>query len=122
MIFNTPSYVPHSGFAPPDNISVQEFLLRDDPRYGRHPMETAKPPFTCGITGRSFSVHEVARRVEYLARSLSARLACPVNSGNELDKVISIFSLNAVLNTPPIASIIIAGNPPWRAELTWALG
>jgi hypothetical protein len=96
MVFNAPSYVPRFPFTPPYTIPVHEFLLQDDDRYGRHTMAAAKPPFTCGITGRSYTALEVADRVDFLARALGARLACPVNEGSELQKVISIYSFNTV--------------------------
>lgn len=96
MVFNAPSYVPRFSFTPPHSIPVHEFLLKDDRRYGRHPIAASKPPFTCGITGRSYTAVEVADRVDFLARALGTRLACPVNEGSELNKVISIFSFNTV--------------------------
>ena len=96
MVFHSPSYVPHLPFTPPRGIPVHEFLLRDDFRYGRHAISSSKPPFTCGITGRSYSAVEVANRVDSLARSLGVRLGCGVNEGRELSKVICVYAFNTV--------------------------
>jgi hypothetical protein len=65
-------------------------------------MAASKPPFTCGITGRTYTAIEVADRVELLARALGTRLACPVNEGSELSKVISVFSFNTVTESTPL--------------------
>ncbi|KAH7025270.1 uncharacterized protein B0I36DRAFT_250793 [Microdochium trichocladiopsis] len=94
MAFVTPAYVPSMPFEVPDDVPVQSFLLKDDSRYGRRPLAQSKPPFTCGVSGLSYSVAEVSERVESLARALSHKLSLQVDTGNELDKVISIFSVN----------------------------
>jgi hypothetical protein len=63
-------------------------------------MKDSKPPFTCGVTGRSYPVHEVAERVDLLARSLRERISCAVNEGSELDKVVCVYSVNTVITLP----------------------
>ncbi len=67
-----------------------------DERYGRHPIDRSKPPFTCGLTGAEYSVPEVRTRMDSLARSLSKELNFLPNTGTEWDKVVGIFSVNTV--------------------------
>ena len=97
MYFTSPSYVPPLPFPPPDSLPIHELLFSDDDLYGRFPIAASKPPFTCGITGRSYSAVEVAARIEALGQALAARLGWTVNEGQEFDKVISVFSLNSVM-------------------------
>ncbi|KAL2864990.1 uncharacterized protein BJX67DRAFT_373465 [Aspergillus lucknowensis] len=95
MPFTSPAYAPPLPFGPPDTVSVPEFLFGDE-KYARCPRAKSKPPFTCGITGKSYSTAEVAERIEFLARALAAELGWPVNEGCELDKVVGIFSFNSI--------------------------
>jgi hypothetical protein len=81
---------------PPDTLSVPDFLFFEGQAYGRHPTDNSKPPFICGITGKSYSVSQVVSRYEALARSLSVELGWEVNAGLEFDKAAAIFSLNSV--------------------------
>jgi len=78
----------------PDSISLERFMF--DENYGRHPMGYARPPFTCGITGRSFDAFEMKQRVEHLARALSKELNIRPDEGTEWDKVVGCFSLNTI--------------------------
>ncbi|KAF2177280.1 hypothetical protein K469DRAFT_535334, partial [Zopfia rhizophila CBS 207.26] len=82
----------------------------DGDRYGRHPKAVSKPPFTCGITGKAYSVSKVAERFECLARALSTELDWQVSEGDEMDKVIGIFSLNTMI---AIDSLTVS----WAAHL-----
>ncbi|KFA77662.1 hypothetical protein S40288_02716 [Stachybotrys chartarum IBT 40288] len=94
MHFAAPSYVERPE-PPPSDIPIHEFLFSDG-KYGRHPISSSLPPFTCGITGKAYSAEEVVQRVAHLAQALAAELRVGVNEGTEFDKVIGIFSLNAV--------------------------
>ena len=67
-----------------------------DKKYGRYPIEKALAPYTCGLTGTEYSAIEVRDRVDMLARGLSEELGFRPNEGTEWDKVIGIFSVNAV--------------------------
>ena len=78
----------------PDNIPLSEFMLTD--LYGRNPLGYSRDPFTCGITGKSFSALEVVDRVDYLSRALARELNWKPNTGTEWDKTLAIFSLNTV--------------------------
>ena len=98
MVFTPPDWVPKLPFDPPDSIPVCDFLL--DERYGRTPLADSRNPFTCGLTGKTYSMAEVKQRVDYLARGLSKELGWKPNEGGEWDKVIGVFSANAVSNAP----------------------
>lgn len=65
-------------------------------RYGRCPVAKSRSPFTCGLTGRSYTVNEFFRRSDCLARALSKKMLWAPNEGTCWDKVIAIFSLNTV--------------------------
>jgi len=64
--------------------------------HGRYPIKKSKNPYTCGLSGQTYSTAEVADRVENLARGLSKELGWLPNKGTEWDKVIGIFALNTV--------------------------
>ncbi|KAL7934549.1 hypothetical protein V8C35DRAFT_326937 [Trichoderma chlorosporum] len=96
MPFTTPSYIPKLPFDPPDSISIHEFLFTNGEKYGRHPIADSRPPFTCGITGKSYSAEEVKDRIEWLSAALASELGFEVDGGSEFDKVIGLFSVNTV--------------------------
>lgn len=100
MPFTPPAWVPKLPFDPPDSIPVSDFLL--DENYGRHPLGYSNNPFTCGLTGKTYSSLEVKERVDYLARGLAKELGFQPNQGTEWDKVIAVFSVNT-LDTLPLA-------------------
>ncbi|KLO84718.1 Uncharacterized protein LW93_4998 [Fusarium fujikuroi] len=96
MVFTPPSWVPKLPIDPPDSISLHEFMTSE--AYGRLPIAKSRNPFTCGITGRTYSVVEAHQRADFLARALAKRLDFSPNEGVEWDKVISIFSVNTIDN------------------------
>lgn len=104
MPFSAPPYVAKLPCNPPDSVPIHEFLFGKVDKYGRFPLASSRSPFTCGISGKTHSAAEVAERIECLARSLASELGLQVNSGNELDKVIAVFSVNAV---SPAAAILM---------------
>lgn len=65
-------------------------------QFDRHPLETARNPFTCGLTGKTYTSLEIKERVDYLARGLAKELGFRPNEGSEWDKVIAVFSVNTV--------------------------
>jgi hypothetical protein len=99
MPWTSPSHIPQLPFQPPETLPIHEFLFKDGDDYGRNSRSASKPPFTCGTTGMAYSVSEVAERIEHLARALSRELGWSVNEGEEMDKVIGIFSHNSVIST-----------------------
>ncbi|KAH7234354.1 hypothetical protein B0J15DRAFT_454801 [Fusarium solani] len=94
MVFHPPSWVPELPVAPPDSIPIVEFMSNE--AYGRRPLSESRHPFTCGITGRTYSATELFQRSEYVARSLAKILGWEANQGTAWDKVLAIFSLNTV--------------------------
>lgn len=100
MVFTSPSWVPKLPFDPPDSIPICDFMLEE--HYGRHPLGYSNNPFTCGLTGKTYSSLEVRERVDYLARGLAKELGFHPNKGSEWDKVIAVFSVNT-LDTLPLA-------------------
>lgn len=100
MPFVAPSWVPQLPFDPPDSIPICDFML--DERFGRHPLGYSYNPFTCGLTGKTYSSLEVKERVDWLARGLAKELGFKPNEGTEWDKVIAVFSVNT-LDTLPLA-------------------
>ncbi|EHK17163.1 uncharacterized protein TRIVIDRAFT_195155 [Trichoderma virens Gv29-8] len=96
MPFTTPSYIPKLPFDLPDSVPIHEFLFSDGYKYGRYPIIDSRPPFTCGITGKSHSATEVKNRIEWLSAALASELGFEVNGGSEFDKVIGLFSVNTI--------------------------
>lgn len=94
MPFYSPEWVPELALDPPDSISIERFMF--DENYNRHPLGYSKPPFTCGLSGQSYSALEVKERVDHLARALSKELGFLPNQGTEWDKTIGVFSVNTV--------------------------
>ena len=75
-------------------MPVWQFMLDD--AYGRHPLKSSRNPFTCGISGRTFTALEMVERTDRLARALSKEFGWQPNQGTEWDKVAGIFALNTV--------------------------
>ncbi|KAH8736226.1 hypothetical protein BGZ61DRAFT_339384 [Ilyonectria robusta] len=94
MVFYPPKWVPELPIAPPDSISIAEFMRRED--LGRCPVSESRNPFTCALTGRTYSVSELFHRSESLAKAFSQRLGWLPNEGTAWEKVVAIFALNTV--------------------------
>ncbi|KAI1433280.1 hypothetical protein GGR50DRAFT_515723 [Xylaria sp. CBS 124048] len=94
MVFTPPSWVPQLPFDPPDSIPLFEFIGSE--RYGRQPLATSQDPFTCGLTGKTYTMAEMRERQELMARSLSKRLGWRPNEDTPWDKVIALFSFNTI--------------------------
>ncbi|KAI9715074.1 MAG: hypothetical protein M1812_006192 [Candelaria pacifica] len=94
MVFTAPEWVPKLPFDPPDSIPINEFMLNE--LYGRHPLGYSQAPFTCGLSGTSYSALEVRDRVDCLARALAKEFDWHPNKGTEWNKVIGVFSLNTI--------------------------
>lgn len=111
MVFYPPSWVPKLPFDPPDSITIPEFLF--ERKWGRESYDVSPAPFTCGLTGKEYSATQLRDRVENLAKGLAKEFAWQVNAGTEWEKVVGIFSLNAVSTpSPPSFSKL----SPWLAE------
>jgi hypothetical protein len=94
MVFEPPAWVPKLSLDPPDSISIAQFM--QDESYGRRPFAKSRNPFTCGLTGRSYTAQQFFARSDYLARAVSKRMSWAPNEGSTWDKVIGIFSFNTV--------------------------
>ncbi|KAF2200774.1 acetyl-CoA synthetase-like protein [Delitschia confertaspora ATCC 74209] len=94
MPFHAPSWVPALPMNPPDSIPISDFMF--DENFGRYPLGYSKAPFTCGLTGKTYSALEVKERIDYLARGLAKEFGWHPNKGSEWDKVIAVFSVNTL--------------------------
>jgi hypothetical protein len=83
----------------PDTVPLPDFVL--DNKYRLVPHEKAKNPFTCGISGSTYTSLEAKDRAGWLARALHQELGFEVNQGKEWDKVIGIYALNTVRYSLP---------------------
>ncbi len=70
-----------------------------DEKHGRCPLKESRNPFTCGLTGVTYTAAEMVDRVDYLARALAEEFGWKPNEGTEWDKVVGIFALNTVLES-----------------------
>lgn len=67
-----------------------------DEQYGRHPLSKSRDPYTCGLTGKTYTTSQVKERVANLGKALAKELQWDVNSGSEYDKVAGVFCFNTV--------------------------
>ena len=93
MIFKAPSWVPELP-QPPDSIPISEFILSE--KHGRRAIRESRIPYKCGLSGKSYTIPQIRRRRDDLAKALSEELTWQVNGGSEYDKVGAIFCLNTV--------------------------
>jgi hypothetical protein len=96
MVFYPPEWVPKLPFEPPDTVPICDFFL--DEQHGRRDLGGSLDPYTCGISGLSFTAIDQKQRTEHLARALAEELGWAVNQGTEFDKVAGVFTLNTVRN------------------------
>ena len=93
MVFKQNPWVPELPEVP-DTVPIPDFML--DEQHGRYPLAKSLDSYTCGLSGRTFSILEQKTAVDHLARSLGKELGWEVNKGSEYDKVAGIFALNTV--------------------------
>lgn len=79
---------------PPDSVTIEQFMA--DESFGRRSFATSRNPYTCGLTGKTYSWSEMTQRVDFLSRAIGKRLGWQPAEGTPWDKVIAVFSLNAV--------------------------
>ncbi|KAI0808848.1 hypothetical protein GGR55DRAFT_187993 [Xylaria sp. FL0064] len=94
MVFTPPAWVPEFPFDPPDSIPIHEFIGQE--KYGRHPFARSQNPFTCGLTGKTYTHAEFRERQDLLARSLLKRMGWQPNEDTPWDKVIALYSFNTI--------------------------
>lgn len=78
----------------PDTVALPDFMMSNE--HLPCPLERAKNPFTCGISGRTFTALEQKERVDILKRQLKKEMGWEVNQGSEWDKVVGIYAFNTV--------------------------
>ncbi|RFU81126.1 amp-binding enzyme [Trichoderma arundinaceum] len=93
MVFTPPPYIPQLP-DPPDSITVEQFIQNE--HHGRYPLAKSRNPYTCGITGKTYSAAEVAERTDYLARAIGKRLGFNPHEETEWERVVAIYSVNAI--------------------------
>ncbi|KAK0749407.1 hypothetical protein B0T18DRAFT_322482 [Schizothecium vesticola] len=94
MVFYPPPWVPKLPFDPPDSISVGDFMRSEI--HGRREIAKSRNPFTCGITGRTFTTAEAYRRSDNVAKALSKVMGWEPNVDSPWDKVVGFFSFNTI--------------------------
>jgi hypothetical protein len=99
MVFRPHAWVGDLPY-PPDDVSIADFMF--DERHGRQPIAASRDPFTCGMSGRSYSATQYAARTDALARSLAKEFGWHPNKGSEWDKVVAIYSFNTVRDPEPL--------------------
>ncbi|KAF4998921.1 hypothetical protein FGRMN_2852 [Fusarium graminum] len=126
MVFTTPGWVPKLSIDPPDSIPIAEFMKNEV--YGRFTISKSRDPFTCGITGRSYSAPELFQRAESFGKALAESMQWKPNEGTPWDKVLAIFSLNtidfvtAIYGVHRLSGIVTPANAAYSAdELTHQL-
>lgn len=75
-------------------MPIPEFIFKEDGI--RKPLSRSKNPFTCGITGKTYTTAEVIERQKLLARALAKRLGYDIREGTEWDRVVALYSVNTV--------------------------
>lgn len=65
-------------------------------KYGRCPLAKSRSPYTCGLTGKTYSAVEVVKRQDFMARAIRKRLGFDLNEGTEWDRVVALYSVNTV--------------------------
>ncbi|KAK2037683.1 hypothetical protein LZ31DRAFT_635893 [Colletotrichum somersetense] len=95
MVFDPPSWVPKPPHEAPDSIPIHEFMRNGT--YGRQPFENSRNPFTCGLTGRTYTPAELFVRSDHLTRALARRTEwAPNDNLTPWEKVVAIFSINTI--------------------------
>ncbi|CAK7207043.1 hypothetical protein SEUCBS139899_009851 [Sporothrix eucalyptigena] len=94
MVFHPPTWVPQLPIDPPDSVTIEQFITSE--AFGRYPIAKSRNPFTCGLTGKTYSWAEVSQRANFLARAIGNRLGWHATKGTPWEKVIAVFSLNSI--------------------------
>ncbi|KAL2183255.1 acetyl-CoA synthetase-like protein [Thermothelomyces heterothallicus CBS 203.75] len=94
MVFYPPPWVPKLPFDPPDSITIGEFMRNEI--YGRRPISKSRNPFTCGLTGKTYTAIESYQRSDEIAKALSKIMGWQPNAESPWDKVIAVFSFNTI--------------------------
>lgn len=69
---------------------------------GRPPLASSRNPFTCGLTGKTHTWAQMVQRIDFVARAVGTRLGWQPAEGTPWDKVVAVFSFNAVDYVPAL--------------------
>ncbi|RFU79722.1 amp-dependent ligase [Trichoderma arundinaceum] len=94
MVFTAPKWVGELPYDVPTNTLVGDFVFTK--AWPRLSDAVPNGKLVCAISGNSITLQEIRERVDLLARSLSHRLNWKPEEGAPWQKVIGVFSLNAV--------------------------
>ncbi|KAF3177688.1 hypothetical protein TWF225_010060 [Orbilia oligospora] len=104
IVYEAPKWVPQLPNRP-DNIPIGDFVL--NPAYGRADPNKSNPPYVCGLTGKTYSVTEVASRVELAARAIKNVLKIDdIHKGGQAagfsqwERVVGVYSINCIDYVP----------------------
>lgn len=75
-------------------MTIEEFIKNET--CGRRPLAESRNPFTCGLTGKTYSISQVQQRTDFLSRALGKRMGWSPNQDTPWEKVVGIFSANTV--------------------------
>lgn len=100
MVFTSAKWVGDFPYEPPANTLVGDFAFSQS-WPGLPEGERPNGKLVCASTGTTFSMQDVRERVESLARSLCHEFKWQPNEGTPWDKVVGVFSLNAVCSSTP---------------------
>lgn len=73
--------------------------------YGRRPIDKSRNPWTCGLTGKTYTAKQAFERTELLAKALHKIMGWEPNADLPWDKVICVFSVNTIDYVPVLHSI-----------------
>ncbi|KAH7634442.1 hypothetical protein B0T09DRAFT_296074 [Sordaria sp. MPI-SDFR-AT-0083] len=94
MVFYPPPWAPKLPFDPPDSVTIGEFMKNEV--YGRRPIDKSRNPWTCGLTGKTYTAKQAFERTELLAKALHKIMGWEPNTDLPWDKVICAFSFNTI--------------------------
>ncbi|CAM1511860.1 Fc.00g093730.m01.CDS01 [Cosmosporella sp. VM-42] len=121
MVFYPPPWTPSLTDADiPDNVPLAQFLFDD--QYRPRKCEDSPPPFIDSNSGTGHGVLEIQERIEWLATGLARQLGISDVSGDGLERVVSIFTVNNTY-TPVVAwaihrlnGVVAPANVAFRAS------
>ncbi|KAL4884488.1 hypothetical protein BJY04DRAFT_225678 [Aspergillus karnatakaensis] len=93
MVFTSPPWCSALVTAVPDTKLIADFVFEG---HGTDSNQSTNPLLICAATGKSYSIRDLELRVDLLARSLASTLGWSPNDGVPEDKVVGIYSFNAM--------------------------
>ncbi|RNJ56659.1 hypothetical protein D7B24_007023 [Verticillium nonalfalfae] len=100
MVFTSPAWVPKLPIGMSHCFQTSRLSPAGRGKYGRYAGAKSRNPYTCGLTGKTYTIPEVRQRVDHLSRAIGKKLDFAPNEGTEWDKVVALFSLNTIDYVP----------------------